>query len=795
MSRHDQHTLFADLFPLGRGVRIPLIQRDYAQGRSDSLEVRNDFLAALRRAFEQPADSPDLPLNLDFIYGTQNSSGQFQPLDGQQRLTTLFLLHWYLAQRDSEQERFKSMFCEKNISRFSYDVRPSSSEFFNALSQFSLPQPLSSQTSLIQVISDQSWYFRYWRLDPTIRSALVMLDALHAVFHGAEQASFARLIDRDQPVISFQLLDLKTFGLADDLYIKMNARGMPLTPFETFKARYEQTLKQQYAGNVHTEDGVTRSVADFIAWRLDTRWADLFWTTCNEGDSTSGLDSMQLFDDSMMNVLLTIAIASRDLESSRYSQDVSTLRSQSLRGTFQSFEENKWLDQRFSDTLVLLFEVWSQGGQGFRSLLPDSRYFDDKAFFKAACVNPPSSQTYTQIVQFVSYVQFVAAHGDGHPQALQEWMRLIFNLAVNTTYVRPDDVLRSLKGASELVPHALQLLPCIARTDSSISGFNGAQVAEEILKARLVLADEGWRALIDKAELHKYFRGQIGFLLQRSRAEHAGDLDHAPLQQAFNDALEMAEAMFNGQGLIAQEDFAWERGLLAVGDYLLPGSSYNYSFLVNRPTEQGSWKRLLAGDSTARGVMFALWDRLDAKQPLLAQLQRIIDEAEPQSAWQALLIATPEAFSYGHKRQIRFVNDDVKDIYLLARERISGAHAELNTFALHARLAKAGGPFLASLSLKSYVSVSGEAELPYFFFVHDEGGRHLLHLYVSHKDGRFLLQIETTQLEARGSLGATLSEAFGFEVEGEYLALACELSRIDEMLAGIADLLGGRQTR
>jgi len=46
---------------------------------------------------------------------------------------------------------------------------------------------------------------------------------------------FNRLVDDERPAITFELLPLEHFGLTDDLYIKMNARGKPLTSFETFK--------------------------------------------------------------------------------------------------------------------------------------------------------------------------------------------------------------------------------------------------------------------------------------------------------------------------------------------------------------------------------------------------------------------------------------------------------------------------------------------------------------------------------------------------------------------------------
>ena len=68
-------------------IVIPIIQRDYAQGRpgEDIRRVRSRFLDALYEAVTSK------PIILDFIYGDINKKGIMTPLDGQQRLTTLFL--------------------------------------------------------------------------------------------------------------------------------------------------------------------------------------------------------------------------------------------------------------------------------------------------------------------------------------------------------------------------------------------------------------------------------------------------------------------------------------------------------------------------------------------------------------------------------------------------------------------------------------------------------------------------------------------------------------------------------
>ena len=69
-----------------RVIRIPRIQRDYAEGRETEKirAIRRTFLNSLLRVvFSEEKTS----LELDFVYGYYRN-GAFEPLDGQQRLTT-----------------------------------------------------------------------------------------------------------------------------------------------------------------------------------------------------------------------------------------------------------------------------------------------------------------------------------------------------------------------------------------------------------------------------------------------------------------------------------------------------------------------------------------------------------------------------------------------------------------------------------------------------------------------------------------------------------------------------------
>jgi hypothetical protein len=249
MLQEEQH---GDV-PQVRRIEVPIIQRDYAQGRREASvkEIRTTFLEVLFGALAGQ------PVGLDFVYG-EVEDGTLRPLDGQQRLTTLFLLHWYIASGADQLDP------EESWTRFSYATRPSARLFCQRLIKNPLPHEARTPSAWI---IDQHWYLHVWEHDPTIQAMLVMIDAIHEEARrvGLEpQAAWERLMDPTSPAITFYLLPLADMGSDEELYIKMNSRGKPLTPFENFKARFEQDIK-------HSDR------ADEFAHKIDGAWSDLIW--------------------------------------------------------------------------------------------------------------------------------------------------------------------------------------------------------------------------------------------------------------------------------------------------------------------------------------------------------------------------------------------------------------------------------------------------------------------------------------------------------------------------------------
>ena len=150
-------------------IEIPIIQRDYAQGRLGKENLRKNFLGDLKRALDKEPPYKETEMKLDFIYGTTEND-RLNPLDGQQRLTTLWLLHWYIALR-------ADMLNEDNcaiLKKFTYETRISSREFCRNLC---IPKNFENfcSSDIVGFITKQTWFYSAWKQDPTIQSMLRML--------------------------------------------------------------------------------------------------------------------------------------------------------------------------------------------------------------------------------------------------------------------------------------------------------------------------------------------------------------------------------------------------------------------------------------------------------------------------------------------------------------------------------------------------------------------------------------------------------------------------------------------
>ncbi len=448
---------------------------------------------------------------------------------------------------------------------------------------------------------------------------------------------------------------------------------------------------------------------------MDTQWTDFFWR-----------HQRATFDDAALNLMWALVRISLDPTSPAFAADTSALGGPLHGAGFTLFHDRGWLTPRFANHLMDLLEAWSAGGGTLAHQLPRTNHFDEAAFFQRA-IATPGALRYLELVQFAALVFYLSHHRDAvNKDALQEWMRVVTNLAANSDIERPDDFGRSLAGLQRLVPHGNRILHWLAEPGIEISGFSPQQVREEALKARLILSRPKWRELIDDAEAHPYFQGQIEFLLKfsgvldRLVGESSitwSEAEVAGYQKAFSEYLAKASAVFSAKGLNEFGAYRWERALLTKGDYLLQ-RGLNRSFLDNGERD-ANWKRLLRGSLTAdssienkRQFVRELFDEIDLGKGVKESLDAVLAGPLPGEPWRAAVIEQAEIIEYCRERKVRWHQNG--NVYLMRRVQMNGEHAELFTYHLKVGLlqSKHERGELAPFGAPQYQPVNGELEEP-----------------------------------------------------------------------------------
>lgn len=236
------------------GIIVPRIQRGYVQGRDNDKgkEICANFVPALVNAAFGGKE-----LALDFIYGVAKDNGAgmrcLLPLDGQQRLTTLFLLAWLCG-------KWKLGW------RFVYESRRIPQLFAQGLIEHTHEADCKPSVE----IENSDWFLPVWMENPTVAGMVRMLDALHEAIGNLDrtEVDFGR--------ISFLLHGIDGMGETfDHIFRKMNARGKELSPWENLKAMLDKHLPESLAK----------------VWRdkIDGHWAETIWK--HAGGDIGNLDN------------------------------------------------------------------------------------------------------------------------------------------------------------------------------------------------------------------------------------------------------------------------------------------------------------------------------------------------------------------------------------------------------------------------------------------------------------------------------------------------------------------------
>lgn len=591
-SNATQTTTFKELFSWEHKdlkIVIPRIQREYVQGSDEESDRRDRFLDALGEALSDQV----APMVLDFIYGDispNTADGQqlvvLTPLDGQQRLTTLFLLHWYAAKVGGIREEDWEF-----LSQFSYDTRFSARDFCKELVDF-MP---SWKDDIVAEIKDQYWYHYEWRNDKTIQSMLAMLRVIHEKFYKIPNL-WGRLVDEKR--ITFYFLGLSTWGLTDDLYIKMNSRGKGLTEFEHFKAEFVRAIKESYPEK-----------AVFVIPKLDAVWTDILWPYRDNDNHTIDKAFMRYF----RFVSELICYQSESDLNHRYEY------------TFDAFELIKRLYSLSCpdavghlDKLCSYFDCWAGADIAsiFKRFFAGDKYETGKVqiyenanaldyFCKCCSVDVFSRKDKLMLYAIMIYQKEAESIPD---EVISCRMRIVRNLVWQSS----DEIRKDNMG--ELL---LQIDSIIRKGEipkEETKGFNSHQKKEEWIKKAYRETHPDDVEELCQLEDHFLLKGSIAIMLKNDD-ENELYLERPELWRKFRHLFDTNEYALIG------------RLLLTLGDYSQKQKG-NYGYQLAHA--ENHWKELFTVSQHKEGfektaqLLWELLEKIDCVDPV-ARIESLID--------------------------------------------------------------------------------------------------------------------------------------------------------------------------
>lgn len=682
----EPRTSFWKLLSDGKLIEIPALQRDYTHGRSGdspaakmATQVRHAFLDSIDNVLI--ADS-STGLCLDFMFGPRTND-RFFPIDGQQRLTTLFLYHWYLIPDSKDMGP---------LSRFKYHTRDSSNAFCTLLAETHRPSLTSVDGTISQVVMDLGKFFLRWNNDPTVEGMLVVLDEIHARWEGrapeVHDQAWARMTDPIHPAVYFYIPDhdndkeksgdlpkATVDGGAADLYIRMNARGKPLTPFEKFKAWLEEYVETAGNGAFSREvvqwEGTGRESKQ-KSWKalLDAEWTDLFW----EHD-----DGNHIVDEEFLRFFTTIAVCDYARDKGFPDDEAAppdTIRFKSIAPDASDetyvpthlFEEHHVFNER---NLRMAFEVLEALALSGESNLREAftalgRWSDRKAEDHIPVVledivssSPPP--TYNDRVRFYAVVRFIAPRraaireGDARTTGeIARFARIMDNIVGNIQTERESDFANRIRQIDRLIDKVEEKLdkgqtaaPYSVYTAfqelsgpdiDTIAGEKSRlheQLTEEHRKCEMIVNDHdsvnnSWERVIIDAETKTFTRGRIAFLLDYAKT--VADTDERKTKSALKLYASVVDAMFHTNRTVYdsyenentpqpvdeyRSTFLLRRALLTKG-YFNFKTGHNWSFCGNpgdAAAERRQWYS--QGFTVARGdtepLMFRLMEDVSGR--------------------------------------------------------------------------------------------------------------------------------------------------------------------------------------
>lgn len=548
------------------------------------------------------------------------------------------------------------------------------------------------------IIRDQSWWLNKWNADPTIDGMLRMLDTIDSIFFKSWEEAANNLFSADHNTILFQFLKLENFYDPDDLFIKMNARGLPLTEFEIFKGKWMEQIETLY------EPAEIKSLKSLI----DVSWTDFLWPLRTQRKELKNIDP---FFQNLLKLIIGNSTAS--LLSNKVDFDILfEANKKELSFSYGKYTEeyNVVFDRVMLDRIKEELEAMCSPSNVFTkfrtSETKHEKWIDLEKEWQFFVIQDRDNNNpnYKGRVTLYALSRFSTLMPSTNDCEVNQWSRLIRNLIENTRFDSSNDAVRVIKDIDTMLLELTAYYKenngssCVndwvaQNTTFTPKGFTNSQWEEEKIKAEL-RKDSSWNDEITKAEKHQYLNGKIGLILWCS-GEITGLIPFSKntLNRDLNKFKSYSEKclkLFNEAGQKDSEvtsKFLLVRAMLSKGDYM-PNLSADRKNFYNDPGHRDySWKALFRiNDYTHIDALNILKQVLDDDNfnsaNVSESLKVIINKRKRKDIplWRRLLTSDYGVQILSHSRQgfIAFADGKIQNALIYGSSKRSGYHSELN---------------------------------------------------------------------------------------------------------------------
>lgn len=453
-------------------VEIPAIQRDYAFGRKEAKAKRENFIKILNSAMSKDS------IHLDFIYGKEENE-KLLLLDGQQRVTTLWLIAVYLSKKTAESPEW--------LTKFTYNTRTSSREFCQALIENDWnPAELDSDHKRFSA----SWFYNSWKFDPTISGMVATLQTIDDIFSETPEL---KLSDLQQ--ITFSFLEIENLGQPEELYLKMNSRGKALTSFENFKAN----LLEQCKLNDWFEDGKLQ----VISRKFDTTWTDVFWGNHSKEHEIDDIYLAFLTRFFLNEWIINAEISAKDIEKSEEFQSMYSY------DEFNDFSVmNKMITKDSIEKLESILDNYSD--ENISEYLP--KYQSAFDYIPTYTKDGISSLTQANRAIFLAISNYLSK-STIEENSFKQWLRVTSNIVNDASIDNNVSMIGALRLINELSDHSHNIMEFLSKNPAIESSVAKEQMNEEKQKAQRIILNPDAEFSINEAENCDFFSGRIRDLI------------------------------------------------------------------------------------------------------------------------------------------------------------------------------------------------------------------------------------------------------------------------------------------